>query len=303
MSKAKVMTKITNKFGKTGLKIRKYSPQIFMVLGVGGVITGTVLACVATTKVNEPIQKVRTASEKYRNDPESNDKELVKSNKNELVKAYTLSAVDVCKLYAPAAITGAISISCILTSNKILNDRYVAASTACASAMAGFSEYRARVREKYGDAADKALHYNTSPKTVETTEKDEKTGKEKKSKKKVDISDLGEVGPFTKVYDESCKFWDQNMDYNLNRLKMEEEYATHTLRTRGYMSINDVYERIGFDPVPEGQIYGWVYERPGDYISFGIDEISRETQQDFADGCVKSLVLNFNVQGNILDRI
>lgn len=304
MKKVKITSTISNKLGKTGLKLKKHSPQILLIFGVAGLAGSTILACRATTKINKPIEEIKTASEEYHKRFEGVENKAVKrEGQRDLATKYIHAGTDLIKLYTPAVLLGASSLTCILTSHRILSDRYAAASAACTSAMAGFTEYRAKVRERFGEEVDKELRYNINPKTVETTVIDENTGKEKKSKTKTKIADVGELGPFTKIYDETCKFWNSNMDYNLSRLRMEEEYVNHTLKTRGYMSVNDVYERIGFEPIPEGQIYGWVYDKPGDYISFGIDEINREKVQDFADGYVTSLALDFNVQGNILDKI
>lgn len=303
MNKIKIAERASAKLGKTGLRLKKYSPQILLVTGVVGFVGSAILACRATTKIGQTVSEVKEVSEKYRaRFAEVENKTLKREGQKELTTTYLHAGKELTKLYAPSVLVGAASLTCILTSHHILSNRYAAASAACTSAMAGFTEYRTRVRERYGAEVDKELRYNTSMKTVERTVIDEK-GKEKKSKTKENISNPGELGIFTKLYDETCNYWNDNMAYNLSRLRMEEEYVNHALKSRGYMSVNDVYERIGFDPIPEGQIYGWVYEQPGDYISFGIDEINRESVQDFADGIVTSLVLDFNVQGNILDRI
>lgn len=303
MKKLKIAENLSVKLGKTGLKLKKASPQILLVAGVVGLVGSTVLACRATMKISDPLDEVKDASEKYHTRFAAvENKSLKKEAQKELATAYLHTGKEFAKLYAPAVMLGATSLTCILTSHRILSDRYAAASAACTSAMAGFTEYRARVRERYGAEVDKELRYNITQKTVEQTVTDE-NGKTKKQKTKVGIADTGELGSFTRMYDNTCKFWDNAMSYNLSRLRMEEEYVNHMLKSRGYMTVNDVYERIGLDPVPEGQIYGWVYEKPGDYISFGIDEINRETVQDFADGYITSLVLEFNVQGNILDKI
>lgn len=169
--------------------------------------------------------------------------------------------------------------------------------------MAGFAEYRGNVRARFGSDVDKELRYNITPKTVEGTIIDDKTGKAKKTKEKIGVAAPGELSLFGRIYEKGCKYWNDDTEYTLNRLRMEEEFANHTLKSRGYIFLNDVYERIGFKPIPEGQLYGWVYEKTGDHVSFGIDELNREIVQDFADGYVKALALDFNVQGNILEKL
>lgn len=308
MKQKVLMARISGKIGKAGLKLRKHSPQIMLVAGVVGVVTSTIMACRATTKLNGIMDKTKKTSEKIHQYADADDTSLPEpysseDAKKDLVITYAHTVKDIIKLYAPSVMVGVLSLSGIIVSHRILNDRYLAATSTCASVMAGFAEYRSNVRERFGRDVDKELRYNITNKTIERKEIDEQTGKSKKVKEKIGIAAPGTLSPFAKIFDSSCKYWNNDCDYNLNRLRMEEEYANHTLKSRGYIFLNEVYERIGFKPVPEGQLYGWIYDKPGDYVSFGIDELNRETVQDFADGYVKELALDFNVQGNIIEKL
>ena len=53
MNKTEIMNNLTRTFYKTGLKIKKHSPEILLVAGVAGIVTSGVMACKATLKVNE----------------------------------------------------------------------------------------------------------------------------------------------------------------------------------------------------------------------------------------------------------
>jgi len=294
------MAQMSAKLGKAGLKLRRHSPQIMLVAGVVGVVSSTVMACRATTKLSGILDKTKAESVRIHKYAKADDKTLSEpyseeDAKKDLTVTYAHAVKDVVKLYAPSVIFGTLSLTSIIVSHCVLNDRYVAASSACASVMAGFAEYRSNVRDRFGNEVDKELRYNITPKTIEGKVVDEKTGKEKKVKEKVGIAAPGELTSFARIFNKDCKYWNDDTDYDLNRLRMEEEYANHALKSRGYIFLNEVYERIGFDPIPEGQLYGWVYEKPGDYVSFGIEEINREKVQDFADGYVKELALDFNV--------
>lgn len=303
-----LMTRIGGKLGKTGVKLRKHSPQIMLVVGIVGVVSSTVMACRATTKLSGILDRTKEESEKIHRYSEADNETLSEpydseDAKKDLAITYAHAVKDITKLYAPSVLFGVLSLSSIIVSHRILNDRYLAATSACASVMAGFAEYRSNVRERFGSEVDKELRYNIKPRTIEEKVTDEKTGKTKKVKEKIGVAAPGDLSPFSRIFDKTCKYWNDDQEYNINRLRMEEEFANHTLKSKGYIFLNDVYERIGFKPIPEGQLYGWIYEKPGDYVSFGIDELNRETAQDFADGYIKELVLDFNVQGNIMEKL
>ena len=54
-----------------------------------------------------------------------------------------------------------------------------------------------------------------------------------------------------------------NPDANRNFLLQQQNFFNHKLQLKGYVFLNEVYEALGFDTVPEGQILGW-YIKPGE---------------------------------------
>ena len=64
---------VTRAFGKATLEIKKHSPEILMIAGIGCGIASTVIACCATTKVEESISNETEMLGKiheYEEDPE-----------------------------------------------------------------------------------------------------------------------------------------------------------------------------------------------------------------------------------------
>ena len=63
-NKTEIMTTLTRTFNRTGLKRKKYSPEILLAAGTVGVVTSTVMACRATLKVEDIVddakQKIET---------------------------------------------------------------------------------------------------------------------------------------------------------------------------------------------------------------------------------------------------
>ena len=85
-------------------------------------------------------------------------------------------------------------------------------------------------------------------------------------------------------------------------LKAQETYANDLLKQKGYLFLNDVYKLLGLSETKSGQIVGWVYDEKnpvGDnFVDFGI---YKDYGADFINGFGTSILLDFNVDGNILE--
>lgn len=95
----------------------------------------------------------------------------------------------------------------------------------------------------------------------------------------------------------------KNPEYNLTFLKMQQNYANEILKTRGYIFLNEVYDLLGIPNTEAGAIVGWIYneEDPiGDnFVDFGIFDVTSIQNRDFINGYARTVVLDFNVDGNI----
>lgn len=302
MSKNKLVTSITKSFGKVGFQLKKHSPEILVIGGVIGVVGSTVLACRATTKVSavlnkakEEIDTIHTVAES----PEFAEEYTVEDSKKDLTIVYAKTGLQVAKLYAPAVILGALSITSILASNNILRKRNVALAAAYAAVDKSFKEYRGRVIDRFGEAVDRELKYNIKAQEIEETVVDEKTGKEKKVKKTVEVIGDHEHGPYAKYFDESCRPWEKDPELNLMFLRAEQNWANDRLRAKGFLFLNEVYERLDIDPTMAGQHAGWVWtdnpEHEGDnFVDFGIYNAHRKGARNFVNGLEPVVILDFN---------
>lgn len=313
-----ITNSMTRSFNKLGIQIKKHSPEILVVAGVVGTVTSTVMACRATTKVNDvldeskvDLEKIHSAAERLENGEEllCNDgsKYTEEQNKKDLAIVYTQSAIKVAKLYAPSVILGALSITAILSSNNILRKRNVALAAAYTAVDKSFKEYRGRVVERFGKEMDRELRYNIKAKEFEETVTDEKTGKEKKVKKTVEVVGVDGYSDYSKFFDEGCAGWSKDPEQNLFFLKRQQDYANEVLKVKGYLFLNDVYEMLGIPRTKAGQVVGWIYDEKnpvGDnVVDFGIYDGHRKTNRDFVNGYERTILLDFNVDGNILDLI
>ena len=88
-------------------------------------------------------------------------------------------------------------------------------------------------------------------------------------------------------------------------LRNQQQYANDKLRANGYLFLNEVYEMLGIQKTQAGQIVGWVYddknENGDNYVDFGMYDVNRSTCRDFVNGYERSILLDFNVDGSILN--
>lgn len=306
------MNGLARSFNKFGLKFKKYSPEILVGTGVVGVITSAVLACKATTKLDEVLEDPKDKIEKIHEVMENPD--MIKEGetyteedcKKDLTIMYAQAAVKVVKLYAPAVVLGTVSIAAIIGGHTILRKRNVALAAAYATIDKGFKEYRGRVIERFGKELDQELRYNIKAKEIEEIEVAE-DGTEVVTKKTVDVADPNSYSDYARFFDDGCTGWTKDPEYNLTFLKNQQRYANDLLQSRGYLFLNEVYDMLGIPRTKAGQIVGWVYNEKnpvGDnFVDFGIYNLNKSRNRDFVNGYERTILLDFNVDGSILDLI
>lgn len=311
--KTEIMSKASRLLGRAGLQIKKHSPEIFMVAGIVGTVTSTVMACKATTKVNEILEEpkktidiVHKGMEDGYIEGKNGKKEYTQEDgKKDLTIVYTQTGVKLLKLYAPAIALGTVSIGSIVFGQHILKKRNIALAAAYAVVDKSFKEYRKNVVDRFGESIDKELRYNIKAQEVETVTVDE-NGNEIVEKTIVNLPSLG-ASIYAKFFDETCANWQKDANYNLMFLRRQQDYANDVLKSRGHIFLNEVYDMLGIQRTPEGQSVGWVYDEKnpiGDnYVDFGIYDVTDECKRAFVNGYERSILLDFNVDGSIYNLI
>lgn len=310
MKKIGILNNVSKVVNKAGFKIKKHSPEIFIVAGVTGVVTSAVMACRATTKLSgileeskEAIDDIHEAVENPENLPEEYTED---DGKKDLAIVYTQTAIKLVRLYAPSVILGGLSIAAILKSNDILKKRNVALAAAYSAVDKSFKEYRGRVIERFGKDLDRELKYNIKAKEVEETITDE-NGNEQTVTKTVDVVDSNIGSPYAKFYDDGCLGWTKDPEMNLMFLRRQQDAATERLKDKGHLFLNEVYDMLGIPRTKAGQIVGWIYDEKhpiGDnYVDFGIYDMYKEANRNFVNGIERTILLDFNVDGDILNMM
>lgn len=309
MNKTEMMANLTRTFNRTGLKLKKHSPEILLAAGVVGVVASGVMACKATLKVEEIIDdakhKIDTIHE-VSADPTMAEKYSEEDSKKDLAIVYTQTAVKLVKLYGPSVALAGVSIGCMIGSNRILNKRNVALAAAYATVDKGFKEYRGRVIERFGKELDKELKYGIKAKEIEEVSVDEK-GKEVSTKSTVEVMDPNSYSPYSIIFDDGNTGWDPDPELTKYFLIQQQNWANDRLKAKGHLFLNEVYDMLGAKRTKAGAQVGWVYDEKnpvGDnYVDFGIFDIYNPKSRDFVNGYEKVIVLDFNVDGVILDLI
>lgn len=305
MKTNEIMSKVSGTFNKIGFSLKKHSPEILVAAGVIGTVVSTVMACKATTKIDSVLDETKEQLDKVREyvgNTDMAEKYSPEDAKKDTTVIYAQTGVKLVKLYAPAVGLGVLSISSILVSNNILRKRNAALAAAYAVVDRGFKEYRDRVVERFGKEVDRQLRYNIKAEEIEETVTDEK-GKEKKVKKTIEVADPN-ASDYIKYFTRSNPYWDNNHDYIEMFLNSQRNYANDKLKAVGHLTLNEVYDMLGFKDSKAGMVVGWIYnlDHPnGDnYVEFDVKKVHLPNEQG---GYEEAYAIDFNVDGNIYDKM
>lgn len=309
MKKTELATKAGQILVKTKLGIKKHSPEILVVTGIGTGIVAAIIACKQTIKANDIVAGARKSLQNIEDVKElaaNNEVEYTEENEQEDRKTIGMQvAVGMVKTYALPVGLGILSITCILAGHHILKKRNVALAAAYSALSTDFMNYRKRVVDKYGKDVDFMLKNGLEKQIVANQVVDPETGEVKETKEEVLTYEGDKLSQYARVFDEvGSTQWTPSADHNRAFLLMEQNYFNERIKTRGYIFLNEVYERLGFRPTKAGSVVGWVYQN-ADYegIDFGIFTAHTQKAAEFLEGTEPSIILDFNVQGDILSLV
>jgi len=212
----------------------KNSPTILTALGVGGLITTVILAVKATPKALEIIEM----ETEYRSTEEHDS--------NYMKRIETLDVIELTwKEYIPTIAMGAITIACIIGSNRIHMRRNAALASLFAIAETSLKEYQARVAEKFGEKKEEMIRGELAQEKLDKNPVDEK------------IVVLTGKGQYL-CYD---SFSGQYFKSDIEALHRAENVFNQRLLREGWLCINSFYDEIGLEPIALGDEMGWIAEK------------------------------------------
>ena len=286
---------VSQRLARTTLLAQKSSPEVLLAAGIVGMVGSTVLACRATLKMDavldETKEKLITAKTLEHRDYSERDRQ------RDISLIYYQTGIKVVKLYTPAIVLGGLSIYALTTSHSIMAKRAAALTAAYGALEKGFSEYRGRVIEKYGEEEDRNLRYGSQQ--IEEVDS--------KGKKQL-VTRVGRDDPsiYARFFDVSSSSWNKEPEYNLMFLQCQQNYANDKLHARGHVFLNEVYDMLGLERSKAGAVVGWILSKNGEtdnYIDFGVFDGKTQSARDFVNGFEGSILLDFNVDGVIYDKI
>lgn len=308
--KTNIMPKLSRAANRAWLTTKKYSPELLLV---GGIVTGgaaMIAACRATTKIDTVLSKTKASIEQIHECAEAGEIRVQQENeivtveyteddsKKDLTIVYAKTAWEFAKLYGPAIGLGALSLTCILTSHGIIHKRNAALAATVTAIGTEFDEYRGRVVDRFGADLDRELKYNLKAKEVEETVIQE-DGTETTVKKTIEVVENPYEGhsKYARCYTDGCVGWTKDPEANLMFLRAQQRWANDSLRARGHVFLNEVYDALGLPRSSAGSQMGWMYdpENPDRKIDFGIYNIHIPANCDFVNGWERSIWLDFNV--------
>ena len=299
--------KLMNVYNGVKGKVEKHSPEILMGVGVVGVVATTVTACRATMKLNDILDECVETRDKIKSvqeNPAYDDRYSDEDAQKDLTINYVQTGVKIAKLYAPSVALGVLSVGCLVGSHSVMQKRNAALSAAYLTVDKSFKEYKQRVIDRVGEEVEKEIRYGIKAEEVVETVTDEE-GNETTVTETVKMMDPNLYSDYARFFDEASPYWQKDPEYNLVFLKAQQQYANDLLRAKGRLFLNDVYDMLGIEKTKAGQIVGWVYdpENPnGDnFVDFGIYDMSKERVRAFVNGYEATILLDFNVDGNIWD--
>lgn len=320
-TKTEIMNGLTRTFNRANLQLNKHSPEILVGVGIVTGVAGAVMACKATTKLSAVLDESKTTIDdihettakveagevvKYQCEDGSVAEYTVDDSKKDLAIVYAQTALKLVKLYGPAVVMGTVSITSILAGHSIMRKRNAGLAAAYMVLDKSFKDYRGRVVERFGKELDRELRYNIKTQEVEETVVDEK-GKEKTVKKTVQVIDPNEISEYAKIWHEGNIGWEKDPEYNRMFLQRQQDWANNVLQSKGHLFLNEVYDMLGFPRTKAGNIVGWFYEPENpdrdNFVDFGIFNMNNPAAIDFVNGEERSILLDFNVDGPILDLI
>lgn len=286
---------ISRQIARNSLHLQKASPEVLLGVGIVGLVGSTVLACRATLKMDDVLTEAKGKIDTATNLDHVDYSEKDRSRDLMLIKYQT--GVKIVRLYAPAIIVGAASIYCLTSSHRILTRRNVALTAAYGALEKGFNEYRARVVDKYGEEEDRNFRYGT--REVEIADS-------KGKKKTVTRVSSDDPSIYARFFDSYSTSWSKEPEYNMIFLKCQQNYANDLLRSRGHVFLNEVYDMCGIPRSKAGAVVGWLLSPDGDtdnFVNFGVFDGKTDAARDFVNGLEGAILLDFNVDGVIYDKL
>lgn len=277
-----------------GMTVQRHGPTIMTVAGVCSVVGGGVLACKATLKVEKIMDETRCNSEAVKESGYSD----ITAYRRELAKVYAHTGRELAKVYGPSILMGAFGVGAILYGHKVICARNVMLTGAYKALTMDFDAYRDRVAEEFGYDTEVCLRHNLAMEKRKNPE----TGIEEEYLY-VMSDDPAAWNARSKFFCESSIYWSPDPEENMQFLLKTEKRMQDLFDKKGYLFLNTVYKELDIPETYAGSVCGWVKGLGDSRIDFGLFDQNREGIRRFVNGYEPTVLLDFNDDGYIADKI
>ena len=234
--------------------VSKHSPEILTGIGIAGMISTTILAVKATPRALDLIAKAE-------------DEKKEELTKVEVVKTAW-------KPYIPAAITGTVSVACLIGASSVNARRNAALYSAYKLSETALSDYKEKVIETIGEKKEQAVREKVAQKKVD----DHPT-----SKSEIIVTGNGNVLFLEPV---SQRYFTSDIE-TIRKIINDLNYRL-TTGMEEYISLSSFYDEIGLSHTAISDDIGWNINRDG---QIAIDMPATKT--DKGEPC---LMLDYHVE-------
>ena len=263
---------IVNFFNGVRSTMDKHSPEILTGIGIAGMITTTVLAVKATPKALELIGEA-----KYKKEEETVEHNC-KVNKVSECMSSDLKPLEVVKAawkpYVPAAITGSLSVACLVGASRVNFKRNAALATAYTLSEKVLKDYKDSVVETIGEKKEEKIKEKVAQKKVD-----------KQPASKSEVVMVNSDGNVLFLEPVSNRYFKSDVE-SIRKIVNDLNYRL-TTGTEEYISLSEFYDEIGLSHTSISDEIGWNIYRDG---QIAVDMPSAKT--DKGEPC---LVLDYNV--------
>lgn len=207
------------------LVIKQHQPEILTGLGIGGMITATVMAVSVTPKALDLMAEIK--------DKHSEDTDKKAFAKDVITK--------VAPVYLPATLVGGVAIGCLVGASSVNYRRNAALATAYTLSEKALKEYQEKVVETIGAKKEQ---------TVRSAIVQDKLDQNPVVDREVYITGRGDTLFFDLM---SSRYFESDIE----KIKKSVNTLNHRLLREDYVSINDFYEEIGLSFTKLGDEMGW----------------------------------------------
>ena len=127
MKGIKLPSNVTRSLNRGLMKFKKHSPEVLVISGTVGLVVSGILACKATTKVDDILDKskkriedVHAVAAKVEAGEISSEDYTPEDQKKDLTIIYAQTGLEFVKLYGPSVVLAVLSVTGILSRHNIL---------------------------------------------------------------------------------------------------------------------------------------------------------------------------------------